>query len=252
MRPLVLLCLFCLASQIQAGEWTVLRDCRYKDDPANDGDSFHVTHQGKEYIFRLYFVDCPETDYAFPERVEEQAKHFGISTNEVVKWGRTAAGDVKQMCHGQPLKITTQWHDARGRSHLPRYYAVVEVNGADLAKDLVVRGLARVHGVGADAPTTPAASFQWDHLRSLEKNAHEKKRGAWYLGGGFAYVDPSLAPDRPAKGRRGLFSYQTADGQRFRTPNPAVADALFATRATSLLTLAQCERLADKSERAKG
>ena len=36
----------------------------------SDGDSFHVSAKGKEYIFRLYFVDAPETDAEYPKRVK--------------------------------------------------------------------------------------------------------------------------------------------------------------------------------------
>jgi hypothetical protein len=30
------------------------------DNPANDGDSFHLDASGKYIHVRLYFVDCPE------------------------------------------------------------------------------------------------------------------------------------------------------------------------------------------------
>ena len=32
------------------------------ENPANDGDSFHVRAKEKEFIFRLYFVDTPEVE----------------------------------------------------------------------------------------------------------------------------------------------------------------------------------------------
>ena len=46
----------------ESKDWIVLNNCRLIVNPANDGDSFHVEHQGREHIFRLYFVDTPETN----------------------------------------------------------------------------------------------------------------------------------------------------------------------------------------------
>lgn len=33
---------------------------------------------GEERIFRLYFVDAPESALTYPERLQEQAEYFGI------------------------------------------------------------------------------------------------------------------------------------------------------------------------------
>ena len=52
-------------------EWTKLEHCQLIPNPANDGDSFHVRANEKEYIFRLYLVDAPETDAANPARLIE-------------------------------------------------------------------------------------------------------------------------------------------------------------------------------------
>ena len=54
----------------------LLKDCRLIPNPANDGDSFHVSAGEKEYLFRLYLVDAPETDEMTPRRLIEQAKYF--------------------------------------------------------------------------------------------------------------------------------------------------------------------------------
>jgi endonuclease YncB( thermonuclease family) len=34
------------------------------ENASNDGDSFHVKADGEERIFRLYFVDTPESESA--------------------------------------------------------------------------------------------------------------------------------------------------------------------------------------------
>jgi len=48
-------------------QWVTYKGCRYLPNAANDGDSFHVRRRrGGKYIFRLYFVDAPETDIQHP------------------------------------------------------------------------------------------------------------------------------------------------------------------------------------------
>lgn len=60
-------------------------------EEAWDGDSFHVmTSDDRQFIFRLYFVGCAETDKSVSERVREQAQHFGVSEQEILKAGETA------------------------------------------------------------------------------------------------------------------------------------------------------------------
>src|SRR5207249_7320718 len=58
--------------------------------PQMTGTGFHVSAEGKEYLFRLYFVDAPEIDAANPARLIEQAKHFGISVPQVIEVGEAA------------------------------------------------------------------------------------------------------------------------------------------------------------------
>src|SRR5439155_1807394 len=68
-----------LAARDGSKQWIVLNNCRLIANAANDGDSFHVSAGEKEYIFRLYLVDAPETDEMTPGRLVEQANYFGIS-----------------------------------------------------------------------------------------------------------------------------------------------------------------------------
>ena len=68
------------------------QSCHYLIKRANDGDSFHVSVNGKEYIFRLYFVDTPEVDTEFPQRVKEQARYFGITPEQATPGWRNGQG----------------------------------------------------------------------------------------------------------------------------------------------------------------
>jgi len=49
-----------------------------------------MTVDQREFIFRLYFVDAPETDSSVKDRVREQAGYFGVSEEEVLQAGAAA------------------------------------------------------------------------------------------------------------------------------------------------------------------
>lgn len=83
---LLVLSQWCLA-------WDRLSGCKLLPNESNDGDSFHVEHEGKEYIFRLYFVDTPESSRQVEERVAAQAEDFGVSEEQVLDTGHAAAED---------------------------------------------------------------------------------------------------------------------------------------------------------------
>jgi endonuclease YncB( thermonuclease family) len=159
-------------------EWVRLEDCRYVDDENNDGDSFHVRCGAGEFIVRLYFVDAPETNLRYPERVREQSEHFGITVDASMRAGQQAAGAVKDALH-QPLIVSTRWASAQGRSKLPRYYAFVEVGRRDLAEWLVGQGLARTKGTTSQSPTGEPSRAALRRFEALELEARKQRRGAW-------------------------------------------------------------------------
>ncbi len=167
----------------RAEEWKTFTNCRYLPNAANDGDSFHVRAEGKEYIFRLYFVDAPETDTMIPERLAEQAKYFRVGVPETLQIGREAEWFTRQKL-ARPFTVRTCLQDARGRSQMPRYFAFVEVDQADLSESLVANGLARVYGAASDAPEMDKATVQWRKLEQFERKAQEQKIGGWGIGSG--------------------------------------------------------------------
>ncbi len=107
-----------------------------------------MSARGHEYIFRLYFVDAPETDASFPERVAEQAAYFKLSIPQTLQLGEYAKKFVEEKLR-QPFTVRTCLQGALGRSSQERFYAFVETKDGDLAELLVANGLARVHGSGA-------------------------------------------------------------------------------------------------------
>ena len=158
--------------------WVVLKDCRLLRSESLDADSFHVKAAGKEYIFRLYFVDAPETDMSFAERVDDQAKYFGLKPDQTITLGEHAKRFTKEKL-AQPFTIRTCMQDAMGRSKLARYYAFVETSEGDLAELLVANGLARLHGAEAQPVGLRSPERHWDKLKRLEREAKQLKVGAW-------------------------------------------------------------------------
>ncbi|MCG3150290.1 MAG: hypothetical protein PCFJNLEI_03773 [Verrucomicrobiae bacterium] len=175
-----LLLLIALTGPLSAAQpWQTLTNCKLVRHPGNDGDSFHVHHAGKAYIFRLYYVDTPETATDFPDRVAEQAHYFGISQRRAVDIGRAAERFSSRQL-AEPFTVVTRWQDARGRSKLPRHYAFVFVNGRqDLGHLLVQNGLARVFGEKAIPPTGGTTKAVEQKLLTLERQARKARLGAW-------------------------------------------------------------------------
>lgn len=175
--------------------------CTYLEHRSNDGDSFHILDAGgREHILRLYFVDCPETNNAYPERVAEQAEALHLDEDETLAVGHYAAAVTRTLLEGEPFTVLTAGQDARGNSRLPRVFGFVVLAGRastarcepSLDAELVARGLARRYGARADPPgPSTSASIRANHER-LERRAREQHLGAWAL----------AEPETPAPPRR--------------------------------------------------
>jgi endonuclease YncB( thermonuclease family) len=164
-------------------EWIVLKDCRLIPNPANDGDSFHVSAGGKEYLFRLYFVDAPETDEMTPGRLVQQAKYFGISVPQAIEVGRRAKEFVDEKL-ATPFTVFTHMSDAMGQSRLERFYAFVQTKDGDLGEQLVRNGLARNYGFKGTPPGLQGSRIEFEKLQQLENEAKQEKIGAWGVSAG--------------------------------------------------------------------
>lgn len=180
-RPILFIAvvfLLATASLRAQGKWTKLEDCHLVPNPGNDGDSFHVRANEKEYIFRLYLVDAPETDAADPARLIKQAKHFGISVPQVIELGEAAKSFVQEKL-AEPFTVFTRMANAMGRSKLERFYAFVRTNDGDLGEELVANGLARVQGRSAKPPGVASSAVESQKLKQLEDEAKQHKLGGW-------------------------------------------------------------------------
>jgi len=169
-------------------DWVKLERCELIPNPANDGDSFHVGANDKDYIFRLYLVDAPETDAADPARLIEQAKHFGISVPQVIELGEAAKLFVQEKL-AEPFTVITRMANAMGRSKSERFYAFVQTKDGDLGEQLVANGLARVHGRSAKPPGITSSATESQKFKNLENQAKQTKLGGWA-----AKIEQSNAP----------------------------------------------------------
>ena len=167
-----------LAARDGSKQWIVLNNCRLIANPANDGDSFHASAGAKEYIFRLYMVDAPETDEMTPGRLVEQANYFGISVPQAIEVGRAATEFTREKL-SEPFIVFTNMSDAMGQSRLERFYAYVQTKDGDLGGQLVRNGLARIYGFKAAPPGLRNLRVEMEKLQQLENAAKQEKIGAW-------------------------------------------------------------------------
>ena len=158
--------------------WITLQGGHYLIKRPNDGDSFHVSVEGHEYIFRLYFVDAPETSAEFRERVEEQAKYFGVTVDQVLEVGDLAKQFTREKLT-EPFLVRTCWEDAGGRSRMQRFYAFVQTRTGDLGEQLVENGLARSHPATAKPEGLTSVAAEWQRLMVLEQKGKREKVGGW-------------------------------------------------------------------------
>ena len=180
------------------GKWEVLAKCRLTTNTVADGDSFHITHKGRDYIFRLYFVDAPEVDASLTERMVDQAGYFGVAAKDIPKGGRMAASFARQQLAGREFTVVTRYQNAMGRSRLARFYAVVLVDGKNLAEDLVTNGWARIYGLKANWPDGERSAAFINRLKNLEITARGNLLGMWNTN-----EFPSQAEAGPAAAAKG-------------------------------------------------
>jgi DNA uptake protein ComE-like DNA-binding protein len=164
-------------------DWAVLENCRLIVNPANDGDSFHVSAGTNEYIFRLYLVDAPETDEMTPGRLVAQAKYFGITVPQAIEVGRAAKEFTREKLSA-PFTVFTRMSDAMGQSRLERFYAFVQTKEGDLGEQLVRNGLARNYGFKGVPPGLRNSRLELEKLQQFEVEAKKEGIGGWGVNAG--------------------------------------------------------------------
>lgn len=175
--------------QDRRGNYEIYRNCTLADDKTNDGDSFRVVlPDGRREIFRLYFVDTPESAFKSyrngednHERIRDQAGYFNIAPQRAVEIGQAGKHLTLGLLAKHSFTLYTEW-DSPFRDQ--RYHAFIEVeeNGKPrwLHELLVGRGLARLKTKPADLPDGTAATAHRKQLEALERSAKAAKAGAWH------------------------------------------------------------------------
>lgn len=159
-------------------QWEELAQCRYVSNKYNDGDSFRVNCGGREFRFRFYFVDAPETGLTNGAQVDDQRAYFRVTFEDVVSAGEKANARVREILQ-EPFSVSTRWAVAGGRSAEPRYYGLIDVGGKRLIEVLLAEGLVRTKGIFVNLPTGEKSKAYVEKLRDLERQAKDQKRGAW-------------------------------------------------------------------------
>jgi len=211
-----------IATARASGDWITLENCRLVPNPANDGDSFHVRVNQKDYLFRLYFVDAPETDAANPARLIEQAKHFGISVPQVIEIGEAAKEFTRDKL-AEPFTVLTRMANAMGRSNTERFYTFVQTKEGDLGEQLLANGLARIYGRRVTPPGASSSVAERQKLEELEAKAKQHKLGGWA-----ANIERSNAPtESPATIPSRSLSVPDTASPAASPPSPSKNERLF-------------------------
>ena len=170
-----------LAAQGKPLEFQKVENCRWKANRWNDGDSFHVItgDAGREIVARLYFVDTPEAETAYRDRIDEQGAYFGITREQTVAIAHEAAAFTAKRL-AAPFTVWTRWRSALGRSALGRVYCIIITGeGRDLNELLVENGLARIYGTRTTLYDGRDSRKYLARLAEVEAQAKREKRGAW-------------------------------------------------------------------------
>lgn len=178
------LCIFLLPLFAFAASptWEKIEGCTLVADGYRDGDSFTVRIAPRTFrVFRLYFVDAPEdsNDQRYPERLADQAKYFGISTERAAELGDQAAKFAEEQL-SKPFVVWTCWQVAPGQSKRQRFYAMIETaDGRWLSSLLVSEGLARIYGKRVSLPCGTTSREYLALLQALENAAKRERAGGW-------------------------------------------------------------------------
>lgn len=173
----IFLFLLLLPSLGFSANWEELEGCQLISSDYNDGDSFLVRHGSGQTIFRLYFVDTPETSPKYPDRLKEQASYFGISSIKAVELGNAAKKFTAGLLLADEFSVWTRFQKVWPGQ---RIYGLVELqDGRWLDQRLVAEGLARIYGKRI---TLPGGQTSREHLAVLgesESTAKSQGKGGW-------------------------------------------------------------------------
>lgn len=128
-----------------------------------DGDTLHVTMNGKEEKVRILYIDTPEKYGG--AKLEKDAKKAGISADKEQDLGKLASGYASKFFQkGDKVNVISNKKDQYGR-----ILATVSKNGMDYSTQIIKDGYACIY---------KKASYPKE-LDNVLLNAKESKKGLW-------------------------------------------------------------------------
>ena len=163
------------------GSFEVMEDARFVPRPTNTGDKFLVTHEGKEVLVRLLWVNCPPITRDNPTALKRDAEYFGITEDDALAIGKEAADFTNAYLSDKPLRILSRGGKDKDGALLA---IVVAPNIGDIASILVDNGLAAVAkptAKGTDLRRREEQNLQALKDRETAARSRPIPPGAWAL-----------------------------------------------------------------------
>ncbi len=165
-------------------EFKEFRQARLIESRTNEADTLRlkINDTEDEQIFVLYFVDALDASATHPQRVQDQARYFGVSSQRIVEEGQKATQYVTQLLKEHPFTVMTRWEGVPDSS---RFYALILVEISPgkhvyLADLLVQQGYARLAGVTTNLPKDARSTNDYAlELQTLRRLAEQQKAGIW-------------------------------------------------------------------------
>lgn len=128
-----------------------------------DGDTLHVTMNGKEEKIRILYIDTPEKYGG--AKLEKDAKKAGISADKEQDLGKLASGYASKFFQkGDKVNVTTDKKDQYGR-----LLGTVSKNGLDYSTQIIKDGYSCIY---------KKAKYPKE-LDNVLQEAKESKKGLW-------------------------------------------------------------------------
>ena len=151
--------------------------CVLVADRSNDADSFVVRFpDAGERLVRLYFVDAPESETAYRDRLDEQGAYFGITRQQAAQLGKEASAFTAKAL-AEPFTVHTRWRLLFGRRTM---VMITTSTGEDLGELLVRNGFARIYGMNTPLPHGLTSKQYEEYLEGLEEQAKAAGLGGWH------------------------------------------------------------------------
>jgi hypothetical protein len=156
-----------------------LAGAQFVPDPANTGDTFKISHAGKQQRVRLAFVVSPPMDPADTKAMKLVLDRFGIKTEEALALARSAQEFTAFYLEGRPLNLLVR----HSRKSDQTTEALVFIEDIGLYQGVLLdHGLAVLDpAIATNGRLTGAEANDVKALRDREERARKQtpRPGGW-------------------------------------------------------------------------